>query len=137
MIWLTEQDFRKQIRGSVLSQITEQDASLLHEAELATLSEIESYLRQRFEVSQIWITTNESRNQLLVMYAVDMLLYHLHSRINPNQIPEIRVKRYDDALEWLKAVAKGTLSPNLPLLQNEQGENTSKFALGSNRRRKE
>ncbi|MCS6821697.1 MAG: DUF1320 domain-containing protein [Microscillaceae bacterium] len=135
MVWLTEQDLRKQIRGSVLAQIIEQDASLLHEAELATLAEIESYLRQRFDVAQIWATTAEQRNGLLVMYAVDILLYHLHSRINPNQIPEIRVKRYDDALEWLKAVSKATLSPALPLLDNNN-DTTSKFTLGSQPRRR-
>lgn len=133
MIWLTEQDLRKQIRNSVLAQIIEQDASILHEAELATLSEIESYLRARFDVNQIWNKTGEERNALLVMYAIDILLYHIHSRINPNQIPEIRVRRYDNALEWLKAVAKGTLSPNLPLLANN--ESISKFTLGSQTRR--
>ena len=137
MIWLTEQDLRKQIRNSVLAQIIEQDASLLHEAELATLSEVESYLRQRFDVAQIWASVNTNRNALLVMYVVDMLLYHLHSRINPNQIPEIRVKRYDDAIEWLKAVAKGTLSPALPLLTNNENENISKFTLGSQNRRRQ
>lgn len=136
MIWLTEQDLRKQIRNSVLTQIIEQDASLLHETELAVLKEIESYLSQRFDVAQIWASTDTNRNALLVMYAVDMLLYHLHSRINPNQIPEIRAKRYDDAIEWLKAVTKGTLSPALPLRVDAENTSIAKFTLGSEKRRR-
>jgi phage gp36-like protein len=134
MIWLTEYDLKKQIRQSVLSQVIEQDASLLHEAELATLAEIESYLRSRFDVQAIFATTGTDRNALLVMYAVDMLLYHLHSRINPNQIPDLRIERYNNAIEWLKAVAKGMLSPALPAI--ETNENSTKFMIGSQKRRR-
>jgi len=136
MIWLTEYDLKKQIRQSVLSQVIEQDASLLHEAELATLAEIESYLRSRFDVQAIFATTGTDRNALLVMYAVDMLLYHLHSRINPSQIPDLRMQRYENAIEWLMAVAKGTLSPALPLLTIESSENSTKFIIGSQKRRR-
>jgi phage gp36-like protein len=135
MIWLTEQDFKKQIRNSVLVQVIEQDASLLAEAELATLEEIESYLRSRFDVLQIWNKQGKDRNQLLVMQAVDILLYHLHSRIPSSQIPDLRIKRYDNAIDWLKAVAKGTLSPNLPLIASES-EPSAKFTIGSEPRRR-
>jgi len=134
MIWLTEYDLKKQIRQSVLSQVIEQDASLLHEAELATLAEIESYLRSRFDVQAIFATTGTDRNALLVMYAVDILLYHLHSRINPSQIPDLRIERYNNAIEWLKAVAKGMLSPALPTI--ESNENSTKFMIGSQKRRR-
>lgn len=119
MIFLQETDFKKQIREDTLDRIINDDASILYNAELATIAEIESYLRVRFDVSQIWNKTDTQRNALLVMYAVDILLYHIHSRIAPQQIPPLRGIRYDSAIAWLKAVAKGEISPNLPNIEEE------------------
>lgn len=140
MIFLTETDFKKQIRQSVLSQVIEEDVSHLYNAELEVIEEIEGYLRSRFDVAQIWNKIGANRNALIVMYAVDMILYHLHSRISPGQIPEIRVIRFDSAISYFKAVQKGTISPNLPLIdissQAGNNENTGKFAIGSDKRRR-
>lgn len=63
----------------------------------------------------------DNRSQQLVTYAVDIVLYHVHKRIAPQNIPDLRVKAYDDACLWLKSCAKGSVSPNLPLLQPTTG----------------
>ena len=49
----------------------------------------------------------DGRNAQMVNYMIDIVLYHLHSRIAPHNIPDLRVKRYDDAIKWLKDCAKG------------------------------
>jgi hypothetical protein len=49
-------------------------------------------------------TQGDPRNALIKRYAVDIVLYELHSRINPRNIPEFRIQRRDDAISWLKAV---------------------------------
>jgi len=67
-----------------------------------------------------WIQ-GDNRSQQLVTYLVDICLYHLHSRISPRNIPDLRVKRYDDAKSWLKAVGKGDVTANLPLLKPSTG----------------
>lgn len=66
-------------------------------------------------------TAADNRDQQMVTYFVDITLYHLHSRIAPRNIPDLRVKRYDDAVAWLKMCAKGEITPNLPLLKPTQG----------------
>ena len=69
-------------------------------------------------------TAGDNRNQQLVNYCIDIALYHLHSRIAPRNIPELRVKRYDDAIKWFKmAGGRGsdTITADLPLLQPKQG----------------
>jgi hypothetical protein len=58
----------------------------------------------------------DKRNQLLVMYLVDISLYHIHSRLTPNQIPENRFLRYETAITWLKQISKGSLKVDLPVL---------------------
>jgi hypothetical protein len=71
-------------------------------------------------VSSLWVSS-DPRDAQMVLYLCDLVLYHLHARIAPRNIPELRVKRYDDAIEWLKACAEGNVTPNLPLLSPKQG----------------
>lgn len=71
-------------------------------------------------VSQYW-AAGDTRSQQLVTYMVDIALYHVHSRIAPRNIPELRVKRYDDAIDWLKKCAKGEVTPAVPTKQPRQG----------------
>lgn len=63
----------------------------------------------------------DNRDAQIVLYLCDIVLYHLHSRIAPRNIPELRVKRYDDAIDWLKMCAEGNVTPNLPLIKPKQG----------------
>lgn len=67
-------------------------------------------------------TAGDNRSQQLVLYIIDIALYHVHSRISPRNIPDLRVKRYDDAIKWLKMAAKGDITPNLPMIKPEQGQ---------------
>lgn len=63
----------------------------------------------------------DNRNQQLVNYMIDIALYHVHSRISPRNIPDLRVKRYDDAIRWLKMAGRGDITADLPLIQPKQG----------------
>ena len=49
---------------------------------------------------------------------IDVTLYHAHSRINPRNIPDFRVERYRDAIEWLKKVNKGFVTPDFPIKED-------------------
>ena len=56
------------------------------------------------------------------MYLIDIVLYHLHCRIAPQNIPELRQNRYDDAKAFLMDVAKGNhMTLDLPKIQPKQG----------------
>lgn len=68
----------------------------------------------------VW-SNSDNRDQQMVMYFVDITLYHLHARIAPRNVPELRINRYDAAVDWLKMCAKGDVTPNLPVLQPKQG----------------
>lgn len=66
-------------------------------------------------------TLGDARDQQMVTYITDLVLFHIHSRIAPRNIPDLRVKRYDDALNWFKMAATGEITPALPLTQPKQG----------------
>lgn len=75
-----------------------------------------------------------SRNPYLIMILVDIVLYHLHSRISPNNIPKIRMDRYDEAMSWLKQVSKGEASLSECLKTDEEGEEIKSIPWGSKSR---
>jgi len=70
----------------------------------------------------IYWTQGDNRNQQIVLYAVDITLYHIHSRISQRQVPDLRVTRYNQAIDWLKMVAKGDITANLPPIPNASGQ---------------
>jgi hypothetical protein len=74
-------------------------------------------------------TYGDNRNQEIVSRLIDIVLFHVHSRINPRNIPDLRKQNYngDDPMDrggavgWLKAIASGDRSVNLPEISPEQG----------------
>ena len=73
-------------------------------------------------------------NPEFTMITIDCALYHLYSSLAPNKIPEHRSNRYQDVMEWLKMMAEGKGSADLPLLVDETtGEVKDNFRLSSKR----
>lgn len=84
----------------------------------------------------------DDRNPKLVEVVVDIVLYNIHSRVNPKTVPTHRRIRYDGddpkqqggALGWLKMVQKGTITPDLEVITDENGDtpqNTESVAYGT------
>ena len=136
MPFLIETDYEVQIRNWIKQIIIQRKEDVRHQAELASQAEMESYLRQRYNVTQIFSATGENRNALIILYMVDIVIYHLHSNTAGDVIPELRIIRYNAARDWLKAVAKGDISPDLPEKpdEGENGEGTGSqiIEFGSN-----
>jgi hypothetical protein len=73
----------------------------------------------------------DDRNQKLVQVTTDVFLYHLHTRLNPRNVPMHRKIRYDgdgdiqkamSATKWLLMVQKGTITPALTIIVDDEGE---------------
>lgn len=73
-----------------------------------------------------FFTEGDNRNPKIVDVTIDVLLYHMHSRISPRNIPDLRRLRYDGddpqqrggAIGYLKQVQKGIITPDLPVTDN-------------------
>lgn len=53
-------------------------------------------------------TQTDNRYPLFVELAMDMALYNVHARINPRNIPDLRIERNREALDQLDRWASGT-----------------------------
>lgn len=106
------------LTGDVIRSNTDQIYVVLTDAPGSTLSDSAKY------------QAKDPRNKQLVQVVIDIGIYDLHSRISPRNIPELRQKRYDRAMEWLNKVQKETIIPDLPLLEDATSQ-TFNFSEGN------
>ena len=75
-------------------------------------------------------TKGDNRNPIVVQYMMDIVLYHLHARINPRNVPELRLIRYDGnnptqnggAIAWLKKISAGQIQLDAQEIIPTQGQ---------------
>jgi len=101
-----------------LEEITESDDDILIEAIRAATEELKSYLSVNHDTDLILGATGDARNPLLVAYCKSIALWYIIQLSNVDMIYQQEKERYDRAIKWLKSVAKGELSPDLPLKTN-------------------
>ena len=77
-----------------------------------------------------YFTKGDNRNQQLVTYCLDIIIYTLYRRIPPSIVPEIRIMAYQTAISWLRNVSKGEdVVADIIKLQPKQG---GRIRYGSN-----
>jgi len=114
MTYLTLNDYYLVIQDAQLQQLI--GSSGTNQLDLATqiaMATVKSYLIQKYDMDAEYAKTGDSRDLQTRLAVVDVALYLLHSRISPNNIPELRQKRYDQTISWLKDSAKGNVTPAL------------------------
>lgn len=123
MQYTTEDDFLQVIDQDDLNVL--KAGGTLDKAELKAIEEVASYLAVEYDTDKIFDADEPIESEMLKGHVVDIALYHLHAKINPRNIPEIRVQRRDDAVNWLKNVAdsrKNVTAPKI-LPRRDYGEN--------------
>lgn len=72
-----------------------------------------------------YFTAGDNRNAKIKEITIDVVLYNIHSRLSPSNIPDVRRTRYDgfgnqkdsgNALRYLEKVQKGNVMPDLPII---------------------
>lgn len=133
-MFLTDDDYKVVVGDRALDVITQTDSTNRQTAEREAIEEISGYLRPTYDTDTIFAAEGDDRNAQIVMYAVDIAIYHLISWL-PNKMGyEIRKERYDRAIAWLVQVAKGTVVPDLPIATDENGDDTTHYiSFGGNK----
>ena len=118
-MFLVNEDFYTVIGDAALKVISQASDSNIDAAQLEAIEEISGYLRPVYDTDAIFSKTGEDRNWLIVMYAVDITLYHLSASQPQTMGAEVRKERYERAVKWLEGVQAGKIVPNLPLKEAE------------------
>lgn len=114
-MFITENDYAVVIGKDSLKVISGASAESRYKAEQEAIEEISGYLRPRFDCDSIFGAEEWKRNQIIVMIAVDIAIYHLTASAPQRMGAEIRKERYDRAIKWLEGVQAGKIVPDLPL----------------------
>ena len=137
MIWLNDTDIRPVCTQEDLEVLAQATDAYKNSAEARTISFFKGYLG-RYDVDEIFadnggqVPDPDTRNASLVMFVVDYFLYILYGGQPDRLIPDIRVRRYEEAVKWLEGIQKGKVSPDLPTVDtDEETDVNSSFRWGS------
>lgn len=94
------------------------DPQVVEICEDRAVAEMRSYLNKKYDCDAIFSASGADRHPLILMFAIDITVYHIFCQHNPYKMSRIRQDRYDRAVEWLKGVMKGDVTvdgaPTLP-----------------------
>jgi len=134
-MFLSETDYNTLITDEDRDFVSQASDDNRTAAEGMAIDQMSSFLRGQFDVAAIFeleeMPEPDTRPKAIVMYCMDITLYHLHAVIPGRYMPEIRRIRYEDALAWLRDVAKGLIDPGLPLITDPEGEEIHPIRFGS------
>lgn len=86
------------------------DPEVIEVCEDRAVDEMRGYLEKSYDVEAIFSARGKERHALILMYAIDIALYHLYCLHNPYKLSDLRKARYERAMEWLRMVAKGEVT---------------------------
>lgn len=136
-MFITDEDYQVVVGDSALRVISQASTENRENAETEAREEISGYLRPKYDCEAIFNAEGSDRNRLIVMYTVDIALYHLSASLPQKMGTEIRKERYDRAVKWLEGVQAGRIVPDLPLAMDEDGEATGMgFVFGCQKKLK-
>jgi phage gp36-like protein len=129
-------DYDASIHREVLDALTREDNALVEICEDRAVAEMRGYLSRRYDADAIFSATGTGRNQLVLMMAIDIAVYHVFCIHNPQKLSQVRKDRYARAIEWLKQVAGEEISiDGAPPLPEEERLNKASFLISSNPKR--
>ena len=123
----------REILDSLLRQGTsDYDPQIIEICEDRAVSEMKSYLNKKYDCQAIFSQTGAERHPLILMFALDIAIYHIFCQHNPYKMSKIREDRYERATTWLKGVMKGDITiEGAPLLPSDALSDNSNWQIKS------
>lgn len=121
----------KEILDSLLRQGTaDYDPQIVEICEDRAIAEMRSYLNKKYDCNRIFEARGTDRHTLVLMFALDIAIYHIYCQHNPYKISKSREDRYNRAVEWLKGVMRGDVTiDGAPLLPTDDLEDKSRWQI--------
>ena len=120
-MFITEEDYI-QVGAEALKIMQQSSEDNRLAAEKRALARIASALRGRYDIEKAFSATGDDRDLELVGCAVDIALWHMAAALPQRVGSEVREERYKAALDYLKDIQAGRVTPDIPLLTGPDGE---------------
>mgnify|MGYP000111551885 FL=1 len=134
--FINPEDYNASIHKEILESIIREDEAVLEICEDQAIEQMKSYLGTRYDCRKIFSARGKERNALILMFAIDITLYHVCSIHNPQKFSPFRKERYERAMEWLKGVSRMEIGiPEAPALDSETVQRNMPTQIRSNPKR--
>lgn len=134
--FITTEDYNASIHQEILDAVIRSDSAIIEVVEDRAIAEMRGYMSRRYDCDKVFSAEGKERNELVLMMAIDIAIYHLFCIHNPRTMSEIRVERYERAIKWLEGIRKGDITVDgLPEVESEVMDTASQFQIRSNRKR--
>lgn len=135
-MYLSNDEIKTHLYSDNVEVITRGDETIVTAAVDAAISEAKGYL-SAFDRDSIFGAVAGERNTLLLTFVKDIAAWHLLNLCNAGSDMKLRQDRYDRAIEWLNAVQKGNVSPDLPVIITDGIQTATSISYGSNEKREQ
>lgn len=120
LAFLITDDLKTSIYQKFIDESTADYAERIEQFEKQRIAYIKSKLSKRYDVSDIFNQTGSDRDDLIVKYLADMVIYDMVRTNAARKVPENFGDKYDEAVEWLNDLRDGNENPeSLPLLSSD------------------
>lgn len=130
-MYISKEELSTHLYDYQVDQITEQDDSLVSSAIDTAVAEVKAYLANRYDTDTIFAAAGEQRSPLVVEHVKVCAVYRLLLLCNVDAIYERYEKAYLRTIDFLKQVADGLLTPDLPYKPAVNGNPTGTIQLKS------
>lgn len=133
--FINKEDYDASIHREILDALLRKDGAnydpqVVEICEDRAVAEMRGYLDKIYDCDAIFSAEGPARHPLILMFAVDIAVFHIFCQHNPYKIAKIRQDRYDRAVEWLKGVMDGDVTiAGAPLLPAEELADNSRWQI--------
>jgi phage gp36-like protein len=129
-MYLSIEDITKGMRAETLTVITRNDHEVANQAMVEAQAEVESYLSARYDIADELQKDAGSADRLPIVVKLvrDIAIYNCHNFSAPVNMPENRIRTYDNTIRFLREVQaeKASIS-GLPRLKTADGATSSSY----------
>ena len=106
------------------------DPQIVEICEDRAVAEMRSYMNKTYDCDAVFSARGKDRHPLVLMFALDIAIYHIFCQHNPYKMSKVRQDRYDRAVEWLKGVMDGDVTiDGAPLLPEDELAGKSRWQI--------
>jgi phage gp36-like protein len=120
-MFLSEDDYRVVCDGVELDVLTQSEDGIRQKAERVAMEEVAGYIRPRYDIDKAFAARGDERNSMLVQITANIALYYLAHWLPGGMSLDRRQILYEQVVEWLTRVGKGSAMPDLPTCTGEEG----------------
>jgi len=133
--FLTKEELKTRSHIEIIDAITRGDDTIIDILIDEAIDFMKGYLIARYDTNSVFAATESNRNKTVLKMLKAIVTYEIYSSHNPQMMTQVVEKNNDRAIEWLKAVQKLDLNPDLPLAINENNKEVAYIIHGSNTKR--